>query len=218
MKKIVTILLGVLLCSGILKAQGIDLGVKGGYLYSAMDTKDLKDIKTKAKGGYLLGVFARFSAKAFFFQPEIQYRARTADFNVMDVLTNNAVSKISPDLADKMGGNIEVNYKTFDIPLQVGVDVLDLSLATISIHGGAVASFKLSDDNNKEDMKAFVQKYIEDNFTDYNAFVWYSKVGVSVDFARFVFELSYEKGLSDIAKRGIGKNDLFMATLGINFF
>ncbi len=222
MKKNIVILLVSLFVGSALNAQGIDFGAKAGYLYSDMNVKEVKDfksIKSKAKGGYLLGVFGKISGKTFFFQPEIQYRARTNNFELSKaVVTNEFLKPFLEELSDKVSQEIEVSYKTLDIPLQVGVKALNLPLVKICIHGGPVASIKLDESVELKDTPILTKKYIKENFKDYNAFVWSGQLGVSVDVARFVLDLSYEKGFSDIAKRGIGKNDLFIATVGIKLF
>lgn len=182
---------------GATKAQKFDLGIKGGYLYSDMNVKNIDGVKSKSKGGYLLGAFARIGGNKWFFQPELQYRVRTADFKFVDAIKDN----------------VEIKYKTLDVPLQLGVNLLNLSVAKIAVHAGPVASFKLDESTNIKDTASSLDKY----FDDYKSVVWGGQVGVSVDVLRFVIDLSYEKGFSDLSEKGVGKNDLFMATLGIKF-
>lgn len=198
MKKNVGIILVLLLTASIVNAQSFDLGLKGGYLYSDMSVHNVKEMKSKAKGGYLLGVFARIGGEKWFFQPELQYRARTADF----------------EFKDAVKGEIEVDYKTLDIPLQLGINLLDLSVLKIGLHTGPVISFKLDEST---DIKS-VASVIDDHIKDYKSMLWAGQVGVSVDVLRFTIDLSYEKGFTDVAKKGAGKNDLFMATVGVKLF
>ncbi len=198
MKKIVGIILGMLLVSGIASAQKFDLGVKGGYMYSDMDVHSVKEMKSKAKSGYLLGVFARVSGDKWFFQPELQYRARTSDFTFEDAVK----------------GKVAVDCKTLDMPLQVGINLLNLQVVKISAHTGPVVSLNLNDDTELRDIPGNLDDYVK----DYKSVLWAGQVGVSVDFMRFVIDLSYEKGFTELADKGAGKNDLFMATLGVKLF
>ncbi len=198
MKKSIVILLVSLFIGTVLNAQGLDLGVKGGYLYSKMEVKDLKDVKTEPKSGYCLGAFARISGERVFFQPELMYRVRTADFKFKELVDNK----------------VEVESKTLDIPLQVGLEVLDLAVVKVAIHAGPVFSLNLSNEAKLES----VAKNVEDYVKDYKSFVCSGQVGISVDVARFVVGVSYEKGFSDMAEKGVGKNDLFLATVGIKLF
>ncbi len=198
MRKNIVILFVFLFGGAVLNAQGLDLGVKAGYLYSKMDVKGVQNLKTEPKSGYCLGAFARISGERIFFQPELLYRVRTADFKFKELIDDK----------------VEVECKTLDIPLQLGVKVLDLSIVKIAVHAGPVLSLKLSEETKLES----VAKNVEDYIKDYKDFVWSGQLGVSVDVARFVVGLSYEKGFSDMAEKGVGKNDLFMATMGIKLF
>ncbi len=198
MKKITFFILGILAVGSFATAQSFDVGIKGGYLYSDMNVHSIKEMKSKAKGGYLLGVFARVGGDKWFFQPELQYRARTADFKFKEAVD----------------GKVEIDCKTLDVPLQLGVNLLNLALVKISVHTGPVVSLKLSDGTKLKDIPGNLDDYVK----DYKSVLWAGQLGVSVDIARFVLDLSYEKGFSNIAEKGVGKNDLFMATLGIKFF
>ncbi len=211
MKKNIVVLLVSLFVASALNAQGIDLGAKAGYLYSKMEPKGLENWKAEPKSGYFLGAFARISGKTVFFQPELVYRARTSDFKFQD-LANSLVTK---------NEEIAVEYKTLDIPLQVGVTVLDLAVVKLAIHAGPVFSFNLTKDTelkNIPDKLKEISKNSKTYIKDYKDFVYSGQVGISADVARFVFDLSYEKGLSDISEKGVGKNDLFIATVGIKLF
>lgn len=206
MKKIVGFILGLLLVGSIASAQSFDLGVKGGYLYSSIKDKDLKGIKTEGNSGYLVGVFARLGGEVWFFQPELQYRVRSSDVV--------SASDAFKDILGK-GNKVEVKLKTLDIPLQVGYTILDLPLFRLAAHAGPVVSFKLADDTT---VKNEVKNFNVDKLTDYKSFIWSGQVGVSADISRFVIDLSYEKGFSDVSDGGLGKNDLFLATVGIKLF
>ncbi len=206
MKKVVVLLIGMLFVVSVTKAQTIDFGVKGGLLYSAMEVKDVDGFdaaKEKSKAGYLFGVFARVGGKKLFFQPELQYRVRTGDFDF-----GNVASSVIKDNA------IEVKYKTLDIPLQVGVNVLKLPLVKIAAHAGPVASFKLGDDTT---LKNEIANFKLDKYSDYKSFVWSGQIGVTADVMNFSLDISYEKGFSDISKH-IGANDLVLVTLGFKLF
>ncbi len=198
MKKIAFFILGILLAGSFVTAQSLDIGVKGGYLYSDMNVQGIKDMKSKAKSGYLLGVFARIGGDKWFFQPELQYRARTTDFKFIDAVK----------------GKVDIDCKTLDLPLQVGINLLNLPLVKISAHTGPVVSLNLSEDTKLKDIPGNLEDYVK----DYKSVLWAGQLGVSVDVARFVLDLSYEKGFSDVADKGVGKNDLFMVTLGVKFF
>lgn len=206
MKKIVGFILGMLLVAGIATAQSFDLGIKGGYVYSNIKDKDLEGLKTEGNSGYLVGLFARVGGDVWFFQPELQYRVRTSDVVSASDAVNNAFGK---------DNKVEVELKTLDIPLQVGYTILDLPMFRLAAHAGPTISFKLADDTT---IKNEAKNFDIDKLTDYKSFVWSGQVGLSADISRFVIDLSYEKGFSDVAEGGLGKNDLFLATVGVKLF
>ncbi len=198
MKRITFFILGILLTGSFAMAQSFDFGVKGGYLYSDMEVHNIKEMKSKAKSGYLVGVFARIGGDKWFFQPELQYRARITDF----------------EFKKAVAGKVKIDCKTLDLPLQVGINLLNLPLVKIAAHTGPVVSLNLDDDTKLKDIPGNIDDYVK----DYKSMLWAGQLGISVDIARFVIDLSYEKGFSDVAEKGVGKNDLFMVTLGIKLF
>ncbi len=205
MRKIVVLVFVLCLWGSLANAQGIEFGAKAGYLYSKIEAKGLKDLKTEPKSGYFLGAFAQISGKKVFFQPELVYRVRTADFKFKEFVNRE----------------IAVEYKTLDMPLQVGVKVLDLEVVKLAIHAGPVFSFKLSEETKLENLPNKVEEISKNATTyinDYKSFLYSGQIGISADVARFVIDLSYEKGWADIAEKGLGKNDLFIATIGVKLF
>ncbi len=204
MKKIVVTFAVVCLFIGVMKAQTVDFGLKGGLMYSAMDAKKVgsfSEAKSAPKAGYIVGVFARIGNKLFF-QPEIQYRVRTSNFDFGDV-----AKSVYKD-------EIEVKYKTLDVPLQLGFNIVKLPIVKLTMHAGPVASFKLAEDTS---LKNEVANFDIDKFKDYKSFVWSGQVGIAADIMNFTLDVSYEKGLSDLSKH-IGKNDLVLVTLGFKLF
>lgn len=193
----VAIFLGTL---GFATSQTFNLGIKGGYLYSNMDgVKDWDSFSSKGKSGYLVGVFARIGGEKFFFQPELQYRARTTQLTTKKDIALNTV---------------DIDMKTLDLPLQVGLNLLDLSLVKIAIHAGPVISYNLSNDTKWNTAISSIDlKNVE-----YKDFITSGQIGISADVSSFTIDLSYEKGFSDISKDKLGKNDLFMVTVGFKIF
>lgn len=200
MKRVILLTVIFLGTLGFATAQTLDLGVKGGYLYSNMDgVKDWNSFSSKGKSGYLLGVFARVGGEKFFFQPELQYRARTTQLTT------------GKDIAL---GKVDIDMKTLDLPLQVGLNVLDLPLVKIAIHAGPVISYNLSSDTKwSSALSSFNSKEVK-----YQDLITSGQIGVSVDVSSFTIGLSYEKGFSDISKNNLGKNNLFMVTAGFKIF
>lgn len=190
-------------------AQKMDFGIKGGYLYSNVKAKDIESfdsVKSRGKNGYLFGVFARIGGDRWFFQPAIEYRVRTADLVTGKEIIESGIKKDS---------KLDISLKTIDIPLQLGISLLNASMVKVYAHTGPVVSFKI---DNKTTAKDVVSDFKFDDYNDYKSFIWAGQVGVSADIMRFSIDLTYEKGFSEIGEKGMGQNDLFMFTLGVKLF
>lgn len=209
MKKIVFILCLVFIANLTVKAQKMDFGIKAGYLYSNVEAKDIESfqsIKNRGKNGYMFGVFARIGGDKCFFQPAIEYRVRTADIVSGKEIWTNQLKKKS---------ELSVSLKTIDIPLQLGISLLNASVVKLYAHTGPVVSFKI---DNKTTAKDVIDNFKFDDYNDYKSFIWSGQIGLSADIMRFTVDVTYEKGFSDISDKGMGKNDLVMATLGVKLF
>lgn len=209
MKKIVFILCLVFIANLTVKAQKMDFGIKAGYLYSNVEAKDIESfqsIKNRGKNGYMFGVFGRIGGDKWFFQPAIEYRVRTADIVSGKEIWTNQLKKKS---------ELSVSLKTIDIPLQLGISLLNASVVKLYAHTGPVVSFKI---DNKTTAKDVIDNFKFDDYNDYKSFIWSGQIGLSADIMRFTVDVTYEKGFSDISDKGMGKNDLVMATLGVKLF
>lgn len=168
MKKIIT-LLAICLCSYAAKAElPINIGVHGGISSNKLKV-DINGIKSEAKSGYMFGAFCRVNLGLIYLEPSLNYTHRESDLNST---VNEGTLK----------------YNTFDIPVMVGLKVLDLSVVKLRAYLGPVASFpgkiKIS---GLDDLKS-------DNV------MWNGKVGVGVDVWKLTFDIDYEKGLKNIGK------------------
>lgn len=209
MKKIVFILCLVFIANLTAKAQKMDFGIKAGYLYSNVEAKDIESfqsIKNRGKNGYMFGVFARIGGDKWFFQPAIEYRVRTADIVSGKEIWTNQLKKKS---------ELSVSLKTIDIPLQLGISLLNASVVKLYAHTGPVVSFKIDNETTAKDV---IDNFKFDDYNDYKSFIWSGQIGLSADIMRFTVDITYEKGFSDISDKGMGKNDLVMATLGVKLF
>lgn len=209
MKKGVVILSMLLVASVFATAQKMDLGIKAGYLYSDVKAKEIQSFdgaKSRGKNGYFIGLFGRIGGDRWFFQPGLEYRVRTADIVTGKEIIESGIKKDS---------KLEVSMKTLDVPLQVGISLLNLSLVKVYAHTGPVVSIKIDNSTSATDV---VKDFKFDDYNDYKSLVWAGQIGVSADIMRFSVDISYEKGFSDIGEKGMGTNDLFMVSLGMKIF
>lgn len=204
MKKIVVLVVSLLVVATTLNAQGFGFGVKGGYLYSDIKEISKEALRTEGNSGYFVGAYARLSGESWFFQPEVQYRVRTADV----VSASDAINNLL-----KNNNKVEIELKTLDVPLQLGVYLLDLPMVKLGVHAGPTVSFVLADDTT---LKNEISNFDINKFTDYKSFLWSGQVGVTADISRFTVGVAYEKGFSDVSDN-LGKNDLIMVNVGLSF-
>ncbi len=180
--------------------QTFDLGVKASYnttkfTLSANDA--YKQFKNGSGSSY--GAFLRVGGSHIYLQPELLYSSKTATYTLTN--TNNVVVTTT-----------EVKLKTVQIPVLVGVKLLDLKIASLRAFTGPAASFV----TNKQDKLA---TQIKDNFTS-NSMAWDWQVGAGVDVLMFTLDMRYELGLTELKNvtPDTFKGRTFTVSLGFKFF
>jgi len=204
MKKIIFSALFVLMASA-LTAQ-ISLGPKIGYTTSKLSIEK-SDVTSDLKNSFIYGAFLRIGDK-WYLQPEINF------------YTSGGVFK-SPGLDKNDAGfiNDEVELKTIQIPLYIGLTLADLKLVKIRAQAGPTAN--IYTDKKVNPLSGETYKRISD--TDINDIQWGFQFGAGVDVLMFTLDVQYYLGLnnviSDIEVGGQpvtfdSKSKGFMVTLG----
>lgn len=172
-------------------AATFDLGIKVGYNTSKLTT-DLSTLKADAQGGYNFGAFGRFGGKRFYLQPEFLYVVKNGGFTIGK--TYDALK-----------------MKTIQVPILLGVKVLDLKVASIRAFTGPAISFASgykSDQNLSYNFKSSVFDY---------------QLGAGIDFLIFTVDLRYEWGLSkkfdstNVGSNFSNKGNTFSVSFGFKF-
>lgn len=173
-------------------ASTFDLGIKAGYNTSKL-ASDMSTFKPDIQGGYNFGAFGRFGGKKFYLQPEFLY-----------VVKNGGYSTSATTDAIKM--------KSIQVPVLLGLKVLDLKVASIRAFTGPAISFPTGYDSSK-------------NFSyNFNNSVWDYQLGAGVDVLMFTLDVRYEWGLSksfDTTNPGsnfTSKGNTFTVSLGFKIF
>jgi hypothetical protein len=173
-------------------AQGnFALGIKAGYNSSKFRTDNageiisgeqsytFQDAKDEAKGGLMLGAFARIRLiNNLSFQPELLYVKKGGEttFEGTELLSTT----------------VKTTYHTWDIPLLAHLKLIDLKVLNIYGIGGPVASFTASEDNKWSDVTN------TKNFTEnMKSAQWSFQAGGGVEFGSFNLDLRYSWGLGD---------------------
>lgn len=202
MKKIIFAALFMMIASA-LSAQ-ISLGPKIGYTTNKLST-DKSDITSDLKNSFIYGAFLRLGDK-WYIQPEINFYTAGGVFKTPDIASPNPV-------------NDEVELKTIQIPLYIGLTLADLKLAKIRAQAGPTANIY----TEKKINPLSGSTYASIKETDINDIQWGFQFGAGVDVLMFTLDVQYYLGLnnviSDIEIDGEkisfdSKSKGFMVTLG----
>jgi len=200
MKKI-TLIISAILIATTMQAQ-FHFGPQIGYTASKLTT-NTSEIKSNFKSNFLFGAFVRIGEKIYV-QPEVNW------------LTQGGIWE-----NDDIDENLEMTYKTIQIPVSVGWRIIDLKLANIRIFGGAAANIA----TNKEMKIGGITQDIKDS--DWNDLSWNYQVGAGVDVLMFALDVKYMGGINNLYKgddlefdgKTIStKSNMFTVTLGWKIF
>ncbi len=182
----------------------ITFGPKIGFTASKL-TSDKEILKNDFKNSLHYGVFLRLGNKLHL-QPELLYMTKGAS--------------IKYNLTNGIEQNIKLN--TIDIPLMLGVKLINLWLLNVRIYGGPVASFVINKDitHTSDLIDVLPQK---ENIKD---LLWSMNIGAGVDLKMFTLDIRYEFGMSDIIQDKKFpnfditdvRNNAFLLSLGIKIF
>ncbi|WP_291859958.1 porin family protein [Marinilabilia sp.] len=171
-------------------AQGrFALGIKAGYNSSKFRTDNagtiisgeqeytFSDAKDEAKGGLMLGAFARIKLiNNLSFQPEILYVKKGGETNFSGEFNNT----------------VNTEYHTWDIPLLAHLKLIDLKVFNIYGVGGPMASFVASEENKWGD----INNYDSASENMKNA-QWSFQAGGGLEIGKVNLDVRYSWGLGD---------------------
>lgn len=134
MKKTFLVIAALVVACTYASAQ-LSFGLKAGY-NSSLNLKSLNDVETgdynlnslnsEMSNGFHAGAFVRLGSKLYF-QPELLYSMQRNEYQVsISDLNSSAV-----EVGTKM-----VKFSTVDVPLLVGVKLLDLKLMNLRVFAG----------------------------------------------------------------------------------
>lgn len=236
MKKTFLLIAALLMMGSVAFAGGgfdLAIGPKVGY-QTAKLSYDRANIKSDFSNHFTVGLFGRVTVGRFYVQPEVLY------FKTSNVFDANVVGTGSDNLFNLPTGaevNLTLNQMNLQVPVMVGVNVIDLDLITLRAQVGPTANFVL------KSQTLFDQTYsidgqtaeLENTTTDENfdpkTIAWGVQAGIGIDvLSRFTLDINYSFGLSKmfdtLGQTTLGqtfnfgniddtKQNLFMVTLGI---
>lgn len=157
-----------------------DLGPKVGFTASTL-TVNQDSIENGFRNNLLFGAFARFGDKVHI-QPEIIWYTKGTVFK--------PVSLNSPLPVEQ-----EITLSGIEIPLQLGVKLIDLEVLNLRVFGGPSASFVVNKQIQTNQGSSFTNPIKESDIKDVQ---WGLKLGAGLDILMFAVDVKYSMGLNNI--------------------
>ena len=127
MKKLFLAALICLLGYGAMAQLPVNLGIHGGISSNRIKLKDIPSaIGTQANTGYMLGAFMRVNLGKVYLEPALNYSHKKSIVEQDQLALGEEEKKI------------DLKLNTFDIPLMLGFQVLDLSILRLRAYLGPV--------------------------------------------------------------------------------
>jgi hypothetical protein len=145
-------------------------GVKGGLNLSSLQSTAGSTFSSNNQAGYLAGVWARFGAVGFNFQPEMYLTSKNVD------ISSN-------------GGENKAKFTSIDVPLLFGGKIGAFGFGG-RFYTGPLVSFAI---DKNQDLGGAVGKVFSLNYQDQN-FAW--QFGAGLDIQKISIDLRYEAGIT----------------------
>lgn len=172
MKKIIltlSLFIGIATASQAQILPKVQVGIKGGVNLSSLSNSG-STFSSSNRAGYLGGIWARFGALGFNFQPELYVTGKNVDIN-------NSNFKGS------------AKFTSIDVPLLLGGKIGAFGLGG-RFYAGPLMSFAINKDNN---LGSAVGSAASLHYKDANFAV---TAGAGIDIKRISVDLRYEAGLT----------------------
>ena len=213
----------------------IAIGPKIGYQTAKLSYQKA-DITSSFSNHFTAGLFGRVTVGRIYVQPEVLY------FKTSNVFDGHVTGVESDNLFNLPTGanvNLTLNQMNLQVPVLIGVNVIDLDLITLRAQVGPTANFVLKSQTlyNKTYTLNGQEADIENTNTDQSFepknISWGLQAGLGIDvLKRFTLDVNYNFGLSkvfenlndtqlgetfDFSNIDDTKQSMFMVTLGIKF-
>ncbi|MBQ4399417.1 MAG: PorT family protein [Bacteroidales bacterium] len=229
----------LMLGSAAFAGGGIDLaiGPKIGY-QTAKLLYDKANIKSDFSNHFTAGVFGRVTVGRVYVQPEVLY------FKTTNVFDASVVGVESDNLFNLPTGahlNLTLNQMNLQVPIMIGVNIIDLDIVTLRAQVGPTANFTLKSQTLYDETYSLEGQQFEldqnnattDKNFDTKSISWGVQAGLGVDILkRITLDINYNFGLSkmfdklndtqlgetfDFTNIDNTKQNLFMVTVGFKF-
>ena len=198
------------------------------------DCSPVDDGQRSIRWHFTAGLFGRVTIGRIYVQPEVLYfkTSNIFDGHVTGVGSNNLFN-----LPTGANVNLTLNQMNLQVPVMIGVNIIDLDIITLRAQAGPTANFVLKSQTlyDKTYTLDGQQSEIENTTTDQNfdtkAISWGVQAGLGVDvLKRITLDINYNFGVSkmfdalnettlgetfDFSNIDNTKQRMFMVTLGI---
>ncbi|MCG6187682.1 porin family protein [Maribellus maritimus] len=195
MKKLTVLSLLLLFVISVSAQPIFNLGLKAGLNNSKLTFKK-SEINSETITKYHIGAFGRVGAGKIFVQPEAYFSAKGGELeggNVFDVAS-------------------EFDFNTVDVPLLLGIKVIDGEKANVRLMGGPVFSFLTSKDVDGDEL--WDPEYYKDQYIGLQYGIGADIFGFTLDFRMENSSNMYKHMDSDLN----AKNQTFMISVGYKIF
>ncbi len=184
----------------------INFGPKIGYNSTKLSL-DRNDIESDLRNNFQFGAFLRIGKKIYV-QPEINWVSQGSIYKSSDL---NPITIGSSTIVFEQ----EVKMRTIQVPVLVGIKVIDFKAFNFRVMAGPTASFVTKTEvENKIDggTIAITDEDVEDT-------VWSFQVGAGIDFLKATLDIRYNFGINNVISNVdiLGENFEFSSkTSGFN--
>ena len=237
MKKVFLLLAALIMMgSSAFAIGGLDFGIgpKIGYQTAKLSTNKA-DIKADFSNHYTIGLFGRVGIGRLYVQPEVLYFKTANTFSTTVTGEGNDNFLNIPTGANL---NVTLNEMNLQVPVLVGVKILDLTLVTLRAQAGPTANFVLGSrtlvDYTYQVGEGMQEAEVEpEQGFDTKSIAWGFQAGLGADvLGKITLDINYNFGLTKVfnamSKTPWGqdfdftnidntKQNLFMVTVGFKF-
>lgn len=185
----------------------ISAGIKIGFNSSKMITEiaNVNEIEDASKNGLLAGVFVRINLSKFYLQPEAYFAKKGGDFQYTN--SSNAIFTQQND------------FNTIDIPVLIGLKLIDLKVVNLRIMAGPMASLIIGKDI-KYQLNGIETSFSGSPTENFKNTIWGIQAGMGIDVLNFTLDVKYEWGINNISDYNdmTAKSKIINVSLGMKFF